>query len=341
MILKVINVRKYYPIKTSLFRKAFVRAVDGVSLDVCEGEVHCVVGESGSGKSTLGRLIAGLEEPTEGIIKFMDKNVNDVLKSKVKHERLWLRRNIQVVFQDPYSSLNPRKRVRDILAKPFKVHGIPYDDHVLSELLRDVGLTPPQEYLERYPHQLSGGQRQRIAIARAIALKPKLIILDEPISALDVTVKAQILNLLKDLHIREKLTYILISHELPVIRSLCNNVTVMYFGKIMEQGSSECIFNSPMHPYTIGLLNSIPAPDPHEARLRDLIVIRGEPPSPIKPLGGCRFHTRCPIATEWCRESEPQLVRVSKNHVVACPVAMEKFGERASEAVSELYRKYR
>jgi len=336
LLLEAIEVKKYYPVKTSLFKTAFVRAVDGISLKVCEGEVHCIVGESGSGKSTFGRLVAGLEEPTSGTLRFMNRDVIEILRGKNKKDLMWFRRNVQIVFQDPYSSLNPRKRIREILARPFKIHGVAYDESALHELLESVGLVPPREFLDRYPHQLSGGQRQRVAIARAIALRPKLVVLDEPTSALDVTVKAQILNLLSELRERESLTYILISHELPIVRSVCDSVTVMYFGRVVEQGSSRTVFERPLHPYTIGLLNSIPLPSP-QAKAIELAVMEGEPPSPLSPPPGCRFHTRCPIAREDCKVEEPPLIEVNGGHLLACPVSVREYGSDGSEIIAKMY----
>lgn len=314
-----VNVKKYYDVKVSITKRVLIRAVDDIDITVLHGSVHCIVGESGSGKSTLGRLISGLEDPTSGIIKFDDWNIMDVRKDKKKYKQL--RRNIQVVFQDPYLSLNPRKRISQILSKPFKIHDISYTKETLYRLLEDVGLTPPQDFIDRYPHQLSGGQRQRVCIARALALRPKLIVLDEPTSALDVTIKAQIIDLLNSLKKEYNLTYILITHEMPLLKNIGTYISVMYYGKIVEEGTLKDIFESSIHPYTIGLLNSIPMPNPSLYKTNEIFSIEGEVPSPINPPSGCRFHTRCPIAREECKTKEPKLERVEDNHKVACHIA--------------------
>ncbi len=310
------NVKKYYTVKLSFTRRAELKAVDGVSLVVEEGESHCIVGESGSGKTTISKLILGLEMPTEGTLKFFGEDLTEILRDRSKLKRF--RRSIQAVFQDPYSSLNPRKNVREVLEKPFKVHKIAHDLSTITGLLTDVGLEPPEEFLERYVHQISGGQRQRVCIARALALKPKIVILDEPTAALDVTVKAQILNLMLELKRKYRLTYVIISHELPLLRGIADRVTVMYAGKVIEQGPAEIIFNEPKHPYTIGLLESIPPPDPRAAKGKSLPTMEGEPPSPVNPPRGCRFHTRCPLAQDVCSVEEPQLTELSKDHFAAC-----------------------
>ena len=316
-----VNIRKYYSVKVTVAKRVSVKAVDGVNIKVVPKSVHCIVGESGSGKSTLGRVIAGLEEPTSGIIKFLGTNIEDLKRSKERYK--WLRKNIQVVFQDPYLSLNPRKRIKQILSKPFKVHNIPYNERTLLDLLEEVGLTPPEDFIDRYPHQLSGGQRQRVCIARAIALKPKLIILDEPTSALDVTIKAQIIDLLNKLKEDYELTYILITHEMPLLKSIGTYISVMYYGKIVEEGALTDIFSCPLHPYTVGLLNSIPIPNPSIYQSGDLFSIEGEVPSQFNPPSGCRFHLRCPLARNICAKEEPPLITAIDRHKVACHVALE------------------
>ena len=319
------GIKKYYSIKTSLTRTAIVKAVDGINIKIHAGDVHCIVGESGSGKSTLGRIITGLEELTDGELWFEGEKISNIMRKRDKLK--WFRRNVQIVFQDTYSSLNPRKKIGEIITKPFKIHKIRWRKEDILNLLKDVGLEPPEEFINRYPHQISGGQRQRVAIARAIALKPKLIVLDEPTSALDVTVKIHILNLLKRLRERYSLTYLLISHEMSLVKSIGTRVSVMYFGKIMEEGVIEDIFEKPIHPYTVGLLNSIPVPNPRLFKRRKLFSIEGEVPSFINPPSGCRFHPRCPLAGEQCMNKESELVEINRGHYVACPVSFEKFKE--------------
>jgi len=310
------DVRKYYTVKVGFRKKAEVKAVDGISLIVKEGESHCIVGESGSGKTTVSKLVLGLEPPSSGTLKFFGEDLKEILVDKDKLRNF--RKSVQAVFQDPYSSLNPRKTVKEILEKPFKVHHIEHTNSTIETLLQDVGMTPPQIFLDRYVHQISGGQRQRVCIARALALKPKIVTLDEPTAALDVTIKAQILNLLIDLKSKYNLTYVIISHELPLLKGIADKITVMYAGKVIEQGPAKNVFNRPHHPYTIGLLESIPPPDPKTAKGKSLPVMEGEPPSPVNPPPGCRFHTRCPFATDICRKEEPKLSEVEKEHFTAC-----------------------
>jgi len=310
------NLKKYYPVKLGLFKKAYVKAVDGIDLLIGEGETYCVVGESGSGKTTVTKMLLGLEQPTSGRIEFLGRHLPEILSEKGSAKDF--RKNVQAVFQDPFSSLNPRKTVRDILGKPFKVHDIKVGENEISRLLEEVGLTPPKEFLTRYPHQLSGGQRQRVCIARALALKPKTVILDEPTAALDVTIKAQILNLLIDLKERYNLTYIIISHELPLLKSIADKISVMYAGKVVEEGPADRIFDEPKHPYTFGLLESIPPPDPRSAKSKTLPTLEGEPPSPVNPPKGCRFHPRCPYRFDLCDKVEPEAVQVAREHYVSC-----------------------
>ncbi|KSW12719.1 oligopeptide ABC transporter ATP-binding protein [Pyrodictium occultum] len=308
------HLAKYFPVKGLFFTRGWVRAVDDVSFIVPRGKTMGLVGESGSGKTTTGRLVLRLIEPTRGTVFFEGR---DVFKLKGR-ELKWFRRQAQIVFQDPYSSLNPRMTVYDILTEPLRVHGIEVDDtySYVVKLLEEVGLNESHVY--RYPHEFSGGQRQRIAIARVMVLKPKFIVLDEPTSALDVSVQAQILNMLKELQAKYGLTYLFISHDLGVIRYMSNYIAVMYLGKIVELGPAEEVFEKPLHPYTEMLLSAIPVPDPERARSRKRVRIEGEPPSPINPPPGCRFHPRCWKRLDHCSREEPPLVEAEKGHYVAC-----------------------
>ncbi|RLE55794.1 MAG: oligopeptide ABC transporter ATP-binding protein [Thermoprotei archaeon] len=314
-IVVVDNLRKWFPIKKLFFTKGWVRAVDGVSFIIREGETFGLVGESGCGKSTLGRLIVRLLEPTSGTVYFEGKDVFRLRGRELKE----FRRKVQIVFQDPYSSLNPRMMVFDIVAEAIKAtqQEIPEDmeDYVAS-ILEKVGLS--REHLYRYPHEFSGGQRQRIAIARVLAVRPKFIVLDEPTSSLDVSVQAQILNMLKDLQKEHNFTYLFISHDLAVVKYMSHRIAVMYLGKIVEIAPSDEIFEAPLHPYTQVLLSSIPIPDPKIARSRMKLRPKGEPPSPINPPPGCRFHPRCPQACSLCAREEPPLIEIERDHYVAC-----------------------
>ncbi|MBK9158419.1 MAG: dipeptide ABC transporter ATP-binding protein [Micropruina sp.] len=314
VILRAEGLKKYYPIKTGVIRRTtgHVRAVDGVSFELLRGETLGVVGESGCGKSTLGRMLMRLEEPTEGTLNFDGADVYSLKGEDMRR----LRRDIQIVFQDPYTSLNPRKTVGDIIGEPFEIHPdvVPKAGRRkrVQELLEQVGLSP--EHINRYPHQFSGGQRQRIGIARGIALNPKVLICDEPVSALDVSVQAQVINLLEKLQNELNLSYVFIAHDLSVVRHISDRVAVMYLGKIAELGDDAQIYDHPTHPYTQALLSAVPVPDPETTRNRHQIVLQGDVPSPANPPSGCRFHTRCWRAQPICSTTEPQLVEHDDGH---------------------------
>lgn len=315
-LLEVTGLTKHYPIAQSWLNKnsGQVRAVDGVDFTIMSGETFGIVGESGCGKSTLGLMVSRLLEPTAGEIRFQGQ---DLLKQKGEELRK-ARRHLQLVFQDPYSSLNPRMNVSDIIAEPMQIHGLykgPELEREVHRLLDDVGLAA--SHAGRFPHEFSGGQRQRIGIARALALNPKLIVCDEPISALDVSIQAQILNLLKDLQEEYKLTYMFISHGLPSVRYISDRIAVMYLGKIVELAPKAVLFNATKHPYTEALLAAVPIPDPTLRKL-ERKMLEGELPNPASPPQGCAFHTRCPYATEVCRNKTPNLEEISPGHWVAC-----------------------
>lgn len=318
VLLKVDHLKQYFPVKSdSIFKpKAFVKAVDDISFHLYEGETLSIVGESGCGKSTTGRAILRLDEPTDGNVYYSGK---DILSLNNKEMRK-LRGDLQVIFQDPFASLNPRQTVKHILNEAMAIQNVvekPKRMERMIELLGYVGL--PQEALDRYPHEFSGGQRQRIGIARALAVDPKLIICDEAVSALDVSIQAQILNLLKKLQNQFQLTFLFISHDLSVVRHISNRVMVMYLGKIVEIADKRNLFDSPLHPYTKALLSSIPVPNP--VLKRERVILKGDVPSPINPPSGCRFHTRCPFATEKCKLEEPALRELTENHFVSCHFA--------------------
>lgn len=314
-LLEVENLKKYYPIKRGAFARSrgIVKAVDGVSLTIAERETLGLVGESGCGKSTLGRLILRLEEPTEGTITYDGQNVLGLEKGKLRR----LKEEMQIIFQDPYSSLNPRYTVSQLIREPLIIHkkgDSPSQKKRVLELIKEVGLK--EEQLRRYPHEFSGGQRQRIGIARALALNPKLIICDEPVSALDVSIQAQVINLLQELQKKLGLTYLFISHDLSVVEHLCARIAVMYLGRIVELSATRILYDQAMHPYTTALLAASPIPNPNLKRTR--IVLQGDVPSPINPPTGCHFHTRCPEVYDQCREETPVLEEVAPGHWVRC-----------------------
>jgi len=316
-LIEVRHVKKYFPIRKGVLQRevARVHAVDDVSFVVREGETLGLVGESGCGKSTLGRTIVRLLEPTEGQILFREQPIEKLGTRSLRP----LRREMQMVFQDPYASLNPRKRVGSIIGDPLKIHSIGDKSSrkkQVEELLDTVGLSP--EHYNRFPHEFSGGQRQRIGIARALALRPKLVVADEPVSALDVSIQSQMLNLLEDLQNEFQLTYIFIAHDLGVVRHVSDRIAVMYLGKLVELSPAEELYQRPIMPYTEALLSAVPIPDPDLARKRERIVLEGDVPSPINPPSGCRFHPRCRYATAICKEVEPPLADYGNGHLAAC-----------------------
>jgi oligopeptide/dipeptide ABC transporter ATP-binding protein len=315
-LLEVEHLQIRFPIRTGLLidrTVAHVHAVNDVSFGLREGETLGIVGESGCGKTTLARGLMRLLEPDAGILRFRGEDITHAGRKDLQP----IRRHIQMVFQDPYASLNPRKRVGQIVAAPLKIQGIDGDaGERVRKMLERVGLNP--EHVNRFPHEFSGGQRQRIGVARALIVEPSLIILDEPVSALDVSIQAQVINLLDDLQDEFGLSYIFVAHDLSVVRHVSDRIMVMYLGKVMELSPAEELYHKPIHPYTNALLSAIPVPDPKENRERKRVVVGGEPPNPIDPPSGCVFHTRCPRATEICRDVEPQLTEYANGHLAAC-----------------------
>ena len=321
-ILKVDNLKVYFPVSNGfLKKKSFVKAVDGISFDIKKGETFGLVGESGCGKSTTGRAIVKIYKPTDGIVEFEGKDVTKIKGTDIKQ----FKKDMQMIFQDPYASLNPRMTVGEIIREPMDIHGI-YDtkeerEKRVIELLEIVGLKP--DHIRRYPHEFSGGQRQRIGIARTLALNPKFIVCDEPISALDVSIQAQVINLLEEIQEKMGISYLFIAHDLSMVKHISDRIGVMYLGNMVEVGNSDDVYHHPLHPYTQALLSSVPIPDPKAAGLKKRIVLEGELPSPIDPPSGCVFRTRCPKATERCAQEKPKLRSVDGRQV-ACFLYDEK-----------------
>ncbi len=339
-LLETRNLKMHFPIKAGVLRRTVghVKAVDGVDLSVRKGETLGLVGESGCGKSTLARLVLRLLDPTAGEVLFEGEDILGFDRKRM----LDVRRNMQIVFQDPYASLNPRMTVGNIVSEPLKTHNMGESGdrkRRVQELLEVVGLNP--EHYNRYPHEFSGGQRQRIGVARAIALNPRLIICDEPVSALDVSIQAQVINLLQDLQKEFDLTYVFIAHDLSVVKHISDRVAVMYLGKIVEIADRAALYGQPRHPYTASLLSAIPIPDPHKERERQRVVLTGDVPSPANPPSGCHFHTRCPRVQDYCKENEPDLEPQDGGagaHRAACFFPVEE-GQRIDEpATTTPYR---
>jgi peptide/nickel transport system ATP-binding protein len=316
-LLRIENLKKHFPVRLGAFgeRSATVHALDDASFDIIEGETLSLVGESGCGKSTTGFAILNLHRPSGGRVMYKGENIAVFDENRMRP----IRRDLQIVFQDPYSTLNPRMTIGEAVGEPFLFHKLCSKAELperVNQLLADVGL--PARFAQRYPHELSGGQRQRVAIARALACQPKFIVCDEAISALDVSIQAQIINLLLDLQEKYGLTYLFIAHDLAVVRHISDRVGVMYLGRLAELGSRDQVFSNPLHPYTRALLSAVPEADPVAERNRQRQVLQGDVPSPIDPPAGCRFHTRCPIAMEKCRTTVPEWRDMGAGHFVAC-----------------------
>ncbi|MER5320260.1 ABC transporter ATP-binding protein [Streptosporangium roseum] len=331
-LLSVQDLQKHFPVTKGLLKRQVgaVKAVDGISFDVFKGETLGVVGESGCGKSTMGRLVTRLLEPTGGKVVFEGQDITHMSQGRLRP----LRRDMQMIFQDPFSSLNPRHTVGAIVGAPFRIQGIKTEHgtkKAVQDILELVGLNP--EHYNRYPHEFSGGQRQRIGIARTLALKPKMIIADEPVSALDVSIQAQVVNLLEDLQNELDLTYVVIAHDLSVVRHISDRVAVMYLGKLVELADRKDLYESPMHPYTNALMSAVPIPDPARRNDRERIRLQGDVPSPLSPPPACRFHTRCWKAQAICKVEEPPLVELAPRHQVACHFP-ENVSKESTEAVS-------
>lgn len=322
-ILKAEKLRKWFPVKIGFFRslfskeQLFIRAVDDITFDIGRSEIFGLAGESGSGKTTTGRLLLKLIEPSGGKIYFKGKDITSIEENEMKR----LRRNMQIIFQDPYESLNPRMTVSDLIAEPIRlleeIHDPTEIERRVTKILEDVELTPPEEFTLRYPHELSGGQRQRVAVARAFVINPEFVVADEPVSMLDVSIRAEILHLMISLVEKRKSSFLYITHDLALSRHMCDRLAIMYLGKIMEMGDTDKLVYEPLHPYTKALIEAVPVPDPAAKRIET--VLKGEIPSPINPPSGCRFHTRCPAYIgDVCRTKEPQLIDIGKNRCVAC-----------------------
>jgi oligopeptide/dipeptide ABC transporter ATP-binding protein len=318
-LLEVVNLKKYFPISQGLMLRknvAYVKAVDGISFHIRKGEALGLVGESGCGKTTTGRCILQLERPTEGQVRFEGTNLAELSDRDLRP----LRQKMQVIFQDPYSSLNPRMKIGEMLGEPMRVHGLEPNARRRRERVKDLlnvcGLNPLMA--DRYAHEMSGGQRQRVGVARALSMQPAFIVCDEPVSALDVSIQAQIINLLEELGEEFHLTYLFIAHDLSVVRHLCHRVVVMYLGKIVELADCDELYDHPQHPYTRALLSAVPVPDPVAEQTRQRIILTGEVPSPVNPPGGCVFHPRCPLAVAPCQQQVPALRETAPGHWVAC-----------------------